>query len=48
MLAAGASFFHDSQKARDRYLRLAFSSATVEQLREVGPRLATAFRRVLD
>ena len=46
MLASGSSFFHDPQKARDRYLRLAFSSASVEQLREVGPRLATAFSKV--
>ena len=48
IFASGSSFFHDSGKARDRYLRLAFSSASVEQLREVGPRLATAFRKVLD
>ena len=46
MLAAGTSFFHAPEKAQDRYLRLAFSSATVEQLREVGPRLATAFSKV--
>lgn len=47
ILAGGSTFFHDPEKARDRYLRLAFSSASVEQLREVGPRLATAFREVL-
>ena len=43
---SGATFFHDPDKARDKYLRLAFSSASVEQMKEVGPRLATAFRKV--
>ena len=48
ILQGGSLFFHDPEKTRDRYLRLAFSSASVEQLREVGPRLATAFRKVVD
>ena len=47
IFASGSSFFHDPQKARNRYLRLAFSSATVAQLKEVGPRLATAFHKVV-
>ena len=48
ILAGGSTFFHDPEEAQDRYLRLAFSSASVEQLREVGARLATAFSRVVD
>ena len=46
VLQNGSMFFHDPQKAQDNHLRLAFSSASIEQLREVGPRLATAFRKV--
>ena len=46
ILQGGSLFFHDPQKAQDNHLRLAFSSASVEQLREVGPRLADAFRKV--
>ena len=45
---SGVTFFNDPGKSHDRYLRLAFSSASVEQMAEVGPRLATAFRRVAD
>ena len=45
---SGATFFHDPGKARDKYLRLAFSSASVEQMKQVGPRLAAAFRKVID
>lgn len=45
---SGSTFFHDPDKARDKYLRLAFSSASVEQMRQVGPRLASAFRKVVD
>ena len=45
---SGAAFFHDPDKSRDRYLRLAFSAASVEQMKQVGPRLAAAFRKVLD
>ena len=45
---SGSTFFHDPGKARDKYLRLAFSSASVEQMKEVGPRLAAAFRKVID
>ena len=47
MLAGDSTFFHDPEKARDSHLRLAFSSASVDQLREVGPRLAVAFGRVV-
>ena len=43
---SGAAFFNDPGESRDRYLRLAFSSASVEQLAEVGPRLAAAFRKI--
>jgi 2-aminoadipate transaminase len=45
---SGSTFFHDPDRAGDRYLRLAFSSASVEQMKQVGPRLAAAFRRVVD
>ena len=45
---SGATFFNDPDRAGDRYLRLAFSSASVEQLGQVGPRLASAFRKVVD
>jgi 2-aminoadipate transaminase len=44
---SGSTFFHDPDKAGDRYLRLAFSAASVEQMRQVGPRLASAFRKVV-
>ena len=44
---SGSTFFHDPVKARDKYLRLAFSSASVEQMKEVGPRLAAAFRKAV-
>ena len=43
---SGATFFHDPDKSRDKYLRLAFSSASVKQMKQVGPRLAAAFRKV--
>ncbi len=45
---SGAAFFHDPDKAEDKYLRLAFSAASVERLEKVGPRLAAAFRKVVD
>ncbi len=45
---SGSIFFHDPDKARDKYLRLAFSSASVEQLEKVGPKLQSAFRKVVD
>ena len=48
ILQGGSTFFHDQEEAQDKYLRLAFSSASVDQLREVGARLATAFRKVVD
>ena len=48
ILQGGSLFFQDSEEAGDRFLRLAFSSASVEQLREVGSRLATAFSKVAD
>ena len=48
ILQGGSLFFHDPEEAQDRFLRLAFSSASVEQLREVGSRLATAFSKVVD
>ena len=44
----GSMFFNDPDKSGDKYLRFAFSSASVEQLRQVGPRLATAFHKVVD
>ena len=47
ILQGGLLFFHKPEEARDSYLRLAFSSASVDQLREVGPRLAAAFRKVV-
>ena len=48
ILQRGSLFFHDPEEAKDKYLRLAFSSASVDQLREVGARLASAFRKVVD
>lgn len=45
---SGSTFFHDPDKSRDKYLRLAFSSASVEQLEHVGPKLQSVFRKVVD
>ncbi len=45
---SGSMFYHDANRAQDKYLRLAFSSASVEQMSEVGPRLLSAFRKVVD
>ncbi len=45
---SGSMFFNDPEKSDDKYLRFAFSSASLEQLGQVGPRLATAFRKVVD
>ncbi len=42
----GANFFRDGEAADDKHLRLAFSTATVEQLSQVGPRLRRAFQRL--
>ncbi len=45
---SGSMFFHNPERAGDKYLRLAFSSASVEQLEKVGPKLQSAFRKVVD
>ena len=45
---SGATFFNDPDKSRDKYLRLAFSSASVEQLERVGPKLQSVFRKIVD
>ena len=43
----GANFFIDGDKADTTHIRLAFITATLEQLAEVGPRLRRAFERAL-
>ena len=42
----GSLFFNDRERAGDKYLRLAFSAASVEQLEKVGERLRAAFEKV--
>ena len=44
----GSLFFHDREEAGDKYLRLAFSAASVEQLAKVGERLRAAFEKVTN
>ena len=43
----GATFFLDGDEADTTHLRLAYSTATLEQLAEVGPRLRRAFDRAI-
>jgi DNA-binding transcriptional MocR family regulator len=43
----GALFFLDGERDDTEHIRLAFVTATLEQLEEVGPRLSRAFQRAL-
>ena len=43
----GAIFFLRREKDDTSHLRLAFSTATLEELEEVGPRLRAAFDRAI-
>ena len=43
----GSLFFLDGEKDDTEHIRLAFVTATLEQLEEVGPRLSRAFQRAL-
>ena len=44
----GSAFFNDREHVADTHVRMAFSSASVEQLTAVGPRLRNAFLRLVD
>lgn len=44
---SGASFFVNRERDDTSHLRLAFSTASLEDLAEVGPRLRAAFQRAL-
>ena len=44
----GTNFYVDKEKVADTHVRLAFSNASLEHLREIGPRLRRAFQRVVD
>ena len=44
----GTNFYLDKENAPDTHIRLAFSNASLEHLREIGPRLRRAFQRVVD
>ena len=48
MLKGGSLLFQGPGKDLDSFPRLAFGSVSVGRLRELGPRLATAFNRVAD
>ena len=48
MFPRGAYFFRDGPEADDRYIRLAFSNASIDQLEEAGRRMKAAFLRVVD
>jgi 2-aminoadipate transaminase len=43
----GSLFFLDGERDDTKHIRLAFVTATLEQLEEVGPRLSRAFQRAL-
>ena len=47
LFAAGSRFFVDGEKADSRHIRLAFTTATLEELADVGPRLKRAFQRAI-
>lgn len=47
LFPAGAIFFLSGSDDDDSHIRLAFSSASVEELAEVGPRLKSVFQRAL-
>ena len=44
----GSGFFLNKEKAPDTHVRLAFSNASLRQLKEIGPRLRAAFLKVVD
>jgi 2-aminoadipate transaminase len=44
----GTNFYLDKEHEPDSHVRLAFSNASLEHLREIGPRLRRAFQRVVD
>ena len=44
----GTNFYLDKEHEPDSHIRLAFSNASLEHLREIGPRLRRAFQRVVD
>ncbi len=44
----GTNFYVNKEKMVDSHVRLAFSNASLEHLREIGPRLRRAFQRVVD
>ena len=44
----GTNFYVDKENSPDSHVRLAFSNASLEHLREIGPRLRRAFQRVVD
>lgn len=44
----GTNFYVNKEKMPDTHVRLAFSNASLEHLREIGPRLRRAFQRVVD
>ena len=44
----GTVFYLDKENASDSHVRLAFSNASLEHLRDIGPRLRRAFQRVVD
>ena len=44
----GTNFYLDKDHEPDSHVRLAFSNASLEHLREIGPRLRRAFQRVVD
>ena len=47
LFAAGSRFFVDGEKTDSRHIRLAFTTATLEELADVGPRLKRAFQRAI-
>ena len=47
LFPTGANFFRNGEAADRTHLRLAYSTATVEQLGQVGPRLRRAFHRLV-
>ena len=48
IITPGSAFFLDKENAPGTHVRLAFSNASIRQLKEIGPRLRAAFLRVVD
>jgi DNA-binding transcriptional MocR family regulator len=44
----GTNFYLNKEHEPDNHVRLAFSNASLEHLRDIGPRLRRAFQRVVD